>query len=43
MGTASMAKDSARPVRTRVVLCAGITLLAWASVAALLWVLRRPN
>ena len=43
MGTASMAKDSARSVRTRVVLCVGITLLAWAGVGAMLLVLRRAN
>jgi acetyl-CoA acetyltransferase len=43
MGAATLAKDAERSKRTRVALCAGVTALAWAGLAATLLVLRRPQ
>jgi hypothetical protein len=41
MGVATMAKDTKRPTRVRVILCTGATILAWAGLAATMFVLRR--
>jgi len=41
MGAARLAKDPERPPRVRIILCAGITVLAWAGLAATMHLLRR--